>query len=54
MKGAGERAELLRRQMEFGLQRSGQYGRNGPEGLTHRERGDQRQQHDPGPGMARW
>src|ERR1039458_729861 len=51
MKGAGERAELLRRQMKFGLQRCCQYGRDGPEGLAHRERGRQRQQHDPGPGM---
>jgi hypothetical protein len=51
VKRAGERAELLRRQMKFGLQRCCQYGRDGPEGLAHRERGRQRQQYDPGPGM---
>src|SRR5438309_8840216 len=54
MKGAGEHAELLRRQMKFGLQRCCQYGRDRPEGLAHRERGRQRQQHDPRPGMAGW
>jgi hypothetical protein len=47
MKGAGERAELLRRQVEFGLERRGQHGRDSAEGLAHRKGGGQRQQHDP-------
>jgi len=47
MKGARERAELLRRQMKFGLQRCRQHGPDGAEGLAHRERRHQGQQHDP-------
>ena len=52
VKRSREGAELLRREVELGLQRRREDRRDSAKRLAHRERGRQRQQHGPGQGWA--